>query len=55
MSDTRGELEKSGSMALPSREFSSETLATGLKTLDFQQIKQESDEALDARMKDRSP
>ncbi|CAE7037329.1 unnamed protein product, partial [Symbiodinium sp. CCMP2592] len=47
-----GELGQPGSMSLPSREFSSETLTTGLKTLDFQQIKQESDQGLDERMKD---
>ena len=39
-------------MSLPSRQFSSETLKAGLKTLDFQQIKQESDDALISRMQD---
>ena len=43
---------RSDPMSLPSREFSSATLQAGLKTLDFQQIKQESSEALDVRMQD---
>ena len=39
---------------LESRAFSSETLAAGLQTVDFQQIKNESVEALEAKMKELS-
>ena len=46
------EAEPAGPMALPSRNFSSSTLEAGLRTVDFQQLKQEPLEALEAKMKE---